>query len=48
MQSMYFYPQFLWLKLKLTADRKQGVSKSFSQVTTQTEELGDFKPECIF
>ena len=43
-----FYPQFIWLKLKLTVDRKHGIGRKFSQVTIQTEEAGYFKPECIF
>ena len=45
---MHFYPQFIWLKLRLTVDKKQGIGRQFSHVTVQTEELGYFKPECIF
>ena len=48
MRNMHFYPQFIWLKLKLTVDRKHGIGRKFSHVTIQTEELGYFKPECIF
>ena len=48
MWNMHFYPQFIWLKLKLTVDRKHGIGRKFSHVTIQTEELGYFKPECIF
>ena len=48
MRNMHFYPQFMKLKLKLTVDRKHGIGRKFSQVTIQTEELGYFKPKCIF
>ena len=45
---MHFYRQFIWLKLKLTVDRKRRIGRKFSHVTIQMEELGYFKPECIF
>ena len=48
MQNMHFYPQFIWLKLKLTVERKHGIGRKFSHFTIQTEELGYFKPEHIF
>ena len=48
MRNMRFCPQFIWLKLKVTVDRKHRIGRKFSHVTIQTEELGYFKPECIF
>ena len=48
MQNMHFYSQLIWLKLKLTVERKHGIGRKFSHFTIQTEELGYFKPECIF
>ena len=48
MWNMRFYPQFIWLKLKLTVNRKHGIGRKFSHVTIQTKELGYSKPEYIF
>ena len=48
MRNIHFYLQLIWLKLKLTVDRKHGIGRKFSHVTIQTEELGYFKPECTF
>ena len=48
MRNMRFCPQFIWLKLKVTVDRKHRIGRKFSHVTIQTEELGYFKPEWIF
>ena len=48
MRNVHFFRQFIWLKLKLTVDRKHRIGRKFSHVTSQTEELGYCKPECIF
>ena len=34
--------------MKLTVDKKHGIGRKFSHMTSQTEKLGYFKPECIF
>ena len=36
------------MKLELTVGRKHGIGRKFSHVTIETEELGYFKPACIF
>ena len=36
------------MQLKLKLDRKHRISRKVSHVIIQTEELGYFKPECIF